>query len=382
MRVYAEDIPFVRENAQMSQSNLPLILAVDDEPANLALLERLLKSQYRIMSVNSGQGALDMLVQAPFDLVLLDIMMPGMNGLEVLENIRRTSSTSDLPVILISALTEIRDITYGLELGANDYITKPIDLDVTQARVQTQISLKLLQDERKAAIVRLEEAQEMKNRFVRMASHDLKGPLMSLRMIFSLLPRKIELDPGIQELMDAADSTLDTMHMVIKDFLDTAALQSSEMDLHLGQLSVEQMVNELVTEHSINSNRKNIGLSLGEVSGSIYADAARFRQALGNLISNAIKYSPPDTTVQIWSECTPDTVQIFVADQGPGIPLEEQGRLFTEFGKLSPRPTGGEASTGLGLWIVKHLINLQHGQVGLISPPEGGSIFWIEMPAA
>jgi signal transduction histidine kinase len=366
----------------MNSNILPLILAVDDEPANLALLERLLKSQYRIMTVTGGQAALDMLAQAPFDLVLLDIMMPDMNGLQVLDVIRHNPSTADIPVILISALTEVRDITNGLEMGANDYISKPIDLDITQARVHTQISLKRLQDERKATIAKLEAAQEMKNRFVRMASHDLKSPLMSLRMIVALLPKKADLSPQMAELMDAAENSINTMQMVIEDFLDTAALQSDAQDIRLNSVKVGPVIRDLLVEHSVNSNRKNIALETDRIDGVIVADVFRFKQALGNLISNAIKYSPPDTTVRVWTECDSAHVQVFVADQGPGIPLEDQARLFTEYGKLSPRPTGGEASTGLGLWIVKHLIHLQHGQVGLISPPEGGSVFWIEIPSA
>ncbi|MBZ0289610.1 MAG: hybrid sensor histidine kinase/response regulator [Anaerolineae bacterium] len=364
-----------------NSDSLPLILTVDDEPANLVLLERLLKSQYRVMTVTDGQAALDMLAQAPFDLVLLDIMMPGMTGLQVLDVIRHNPQTADVPVILVSALTEVHDITNGLEMGANDYITKPIDLEITQARVHTQITLKLLQDERKATIAKLEAAQEMKNRFIRMASHDLKSPLMNLRLVMNLLSKGSDLSPQMQELMDAAETSLDTMKMVIQDFLDTAALQSDAQDIRLSPVQVEPVIRDLLLEHSVNSTRKNIALETGSTDGLLLADVFRFKQALGNLISNAIKYSPSDTTVRVWTECDRHRVQIFVADQGPGIPAQDHDRLFTEFGRLTPRPTGGEASTGLGLWIVKHLITLQRGQVGLIAPSAGGSIFWIDMPA-
>ncbi len=170
--------------------------------------------------------------------------------------------------------------------------------------------------------------------------------------------------------------------MVIKDFLDTAALQTGALDLHLEALPLEKAVHEIVAENKPNAMRKRITIQTDELVGVIWADAARFHQSLGNLVSNAVKYSPCDTTVTIWSECDDSAATVYVADQGPGIPITEQDRLFTQFGKLSPRPTGGEASTGLGLWIVKHLVNLQKGQVGLMSPPEGGSIFWIQMPLA
>jgi signal transduction histidine kinase len=118
------------------------------------------------------------------------------------------------------------------------------------------------------------------------------------------------------------------------------------------------------------------------IPGVICADRQRTTQVLNNLLSNAIKYSPRGSTVTIWAENSEQSVHILVADQGPGIPAEERSRLFTQFGKLTTRPTEGENSTGLGLWIVKHLVTLQNGQVGVECPPEGGSIFWIELPAA
>jgi two-component system, sensor histidine kinase and response regulator len=366
----------------MSSNNLPLILAVDDERANLNLLERLLKGRYRIMCVSSGQDALDMLVQAPFDLILLDIMMPDMGGMETLKRIRARVDTADTPVILISALSDAHDISHGLEAGANDYIIKPIDMDVTLARVQTQLALKQLQDERKHTISDLQAAQETKNRLLRIASHDLKGPIMNLRMVVGLLDRSVNNIPGGADLLEAAESSLDTMQMVIKDFLDTAALNMGAPDLKLEGVPLRLLIDELMTEHQVNALRKNITLQAQDIDGTVQADAARFHQVLGNLVSNAIKYSPPDSTVQVWTECDDISVSIYVADQGPGIPAADQDRLFTQFGKLTPRPTGGEDSTGLGLWIVKHLVNLQNGEVGYTPRPEGGSIFWVRMMTA
>src|SRR5580765_4894 len=133
----------------MDTNSLPTILAVDDEPANLLLLQRLLQREYRVICSPNGQTALAILAQTPIDVVLLDIMMPNMNGYQVLKSIRANADTSEIPVILVSAMSDAKDVAQGLEIGANDYIIKPIDPDVTGARIQTQMALKQLQDDRK-----------------------------------------------------------------------------------------------------------------------------------------------------------------------------------------------------------------------------------------
>lgn len=366
----------------MNTTQLPAILAVDDEPANLLLLQRLLQRTYRVVCAPNGQSALAMLAQMPFDLVLLDIMMPDMSGYEVLQHIRADAASADIPVILISALAEARDISQGLEIGANDYITKPIDPEVTIARVQTQMALKQLQDERKRAISELEAAQEMKDHLTRIASHDLKGPLMNVRMVASLLRKNEATIPNSGRWLDALDASLDTMQTVIEDFLDTASLYSTQLDATLIAVPVSTVVANLIKQYQVHAARKQIKLEVLDCTGHILADPARFAQALGNLISNAIKYSPFNSTVRIWTTYEDQRVYVCVADEGPGIPESERDKLFTQFGKLSTRPTDGEASTGLGLWIVRHVINLQGGETGVECPPEGGSVFWIQMPAA
>ncbi len=365
----------------MSQGNLPLMLAVDDERANLMLLERMFRREYRVFCVETAQEALDLLAQAPFDLVLLDIMMPDVDGLTTLKHIRANPKTEDVPVILISALSSSTDITRGFEIGANDYVTKPIDMEVTRARVRTQITLKKLLDERKQTISELRTAQEMKDRLLRMASHDLKGPLNNIRAASMLLNDDISCVREGETLLEAIETSADKMENVIKDFLDTAALQTGILDLRLECQVLEPLIKNVLAENRASSARKNIALETLDLDGEVLADRARFQQVLGNLVSNAIKYSPPDTTVKLWTETHADSVTIFVGDQGLGIPESDFNRLFTQFGKLTPRPTAGESSTGLGLWIVKHLVTLQNGEVGLISPEAGGSTFWIKLPA-
>jgi two-component system, sensor histidine kinase and response regulator len=362
-------------------SKLSSILIVDDEKTNVTILDRLFRSEYRTVTALNGWEALNLLQSETFDLVLLDIMMPDISGLEVLRAIRNNLPTAELPVILISARMDENDIVEGLTIGANDYITKPFRLAELRARARTQLTLKHLQDESKDTINELRAAHEMKDRFFRIASHDLKGPISNLRLVHYLARKRISEDEQALELINTADANLDNMQSVINEFLDMAALQSGKIDLRMEEVMVEPVLNDLLRQYHLNALKKEITVET-HIEGVVYADAARLGQAFGNLLSNALKYSPRESTITIWTEMSNDCVRICIGDQGPGIPEGERDRLFTQFGKLSTRPTEGESSTGLGLWIAKHLTILQGGEIGVDTPVVGGSIFWIEMPAA
>lgn len=360
----------------------PHILIADDEFSNRLLLQRVLMKGHRITEAEDGRQALALLQQETFDLVLLDIMMPGMSGLDVLQHIRSTHETVDLPVILISALSQNADMVRGLQIGANDYIVKPFDLEVISARIETQLQLKKAADIQKQAIAELEAAQKLKDRLFRIASHDLKSPLNNIGLVEGILRESVGDNPLVAEMLDMMHLTLVQMNSVIEEFLDMAACQSGMLDIHLAPVSVEQVVSEVMLNFQVSAVEKHIALNIGNLPGTIYADRARVAQILGNLVSNALKYSPSATTVSVWSEVIGDQVRISIADEGPGIPANERSKLFTEFGKLSNRPTGNETSTGLGLWIVKHMVTLQNGTIDVDCPPDGGSIFWVELPAA
>ncbi len=362
-------------------ANTPSVLIVDDEASNIAILDRLFRDTYRTVTVNNGQGALDLLANDSFDLVLLDIMMPLISGLDVVKSMRQDPRTAELPVILISARMDENDIVEGLTIGANDYITKPFRLAELRARVRTQLTLKRLQDERRETINELREAHDMKDRFLRIASHDLKGPISNLRLVHYLIRQQIDEESRLFDLVTTADSNLTTMQNVINEFLDLAALQSGKIDLRLENVTIESVVADLLQQYRLNALKKDITV-VSNVTGIVNADKARLTQALGNLLSNALKYSPHTSTITLSTETHDDHLRICVADEGPGIPEAERSRLFTQFGKLTARPTDGESSTGLGLWIAKHLTEIQGGAIGVNTPETGGSVFWIELVAA
>jgi two-component system, sensor histidine kinase and response regulator len=357
------------------------LLVVDDDRINRELLTHLFERDYEISTASGGKEALQMLKdKTDIDLVMLDIMMPNMSGIEVLTEIRETPETHDLPVILISAMANTRDVVNGLRLGANDYITKPVDVSVVVARVKTQLTVKRLLDERKETIVELEKAETLRAQLFRIASHDLKTPLNNISMAEHLLRKTITSTKDTDQMLDTIKLTIDSMSGIITNFLDMVELQAGHIDIKLKPIDLTDVVYNVLTQYEISASKKTIKLVMGEVKGWVTADAARLVQVVSNLVSNAIKYSPSDTKVDVYTKTKDGKGYLYIKDEGPGIPESERDQLFTEFGKLSTIPTAGESSTGLGLWIVKHLTSLQHGSVGVEFPETGGSIFWVALP--
>ncbi len=357
------------------------IFVVDDDPMILTYLEHALIPFYHVTCEESGPAALEILHEQHFDLIVTDIQMPVVSGMDLLAYVRQTEAIEDTPVILVSGMSDTRDVVRGLELGASDYITKPFDRKLALARIHTQLTLKRLMDEQKQAIEELERVQSMRDRFFHMASHDLKNPMNNIRLAQYVLREMFGADPEANVLLENIELSLRAMNDIIHDFLDNAALQSHALDLHIEPLVIEDALWDVIYQYNMSAEKKDINLSVLDSAGVIAADPQRFTQIVSNYLSNAIKYSPFGTQVSIWTEPSETTVRVLVRDQGPGIPVEERALLFSEFSKLSTKPTDGEGRTGLGLWIVSQLVELQGGTVGAEFPPEGGSIFWFELPA-
>jgi two-component system, sensor histidine kinase and response regulator len=361
----------------------PQLLVVDDEAVNVQLISRIFQRTCEIDSAENGHEALQKLSQNTYDVVLLDIMMPQLSGLDVLRSIRASSDLSELPVVLISAVDEKSEVARGIRLGANDYITKPVDMDIVQARVSTQIKIKQLRDERARMIAQLQAANEMKARMMQVASHDLKTPLNNLQMLTQLMRRQNEENPRLIKLLNMQQDSLDAMLRVVLDFLDSS-ISSSQIHVNLRPLDCVSIVRQVLNQYSVAAHNKQISLEHDVITGVVIADDNRLLQVLGNLVSNAIKYSPKGGTVQVSTENKARHWRLTVRDSGAGVLEAEQEFLFKPFSKheISTQPTDGESSTGLGLWIVHEMMRLQAGTVGMYNHPEGGACFWIELPLA
>src|SRR5258708_5055842 len=221
----------------MNNSAQGKLLVVDDNEMNRDMLSRrLTREGYTVLVAEDGQQALDMIKDQKFDLIVLDIMMPGLSGFEMLPIIRETHSLADLPIIMATAKDESVDIVEGLKLGANDYVTKPIDFPVLLARLQIHLKLKAL--------------AQLKDEFLRIASHELKNPLSTILMSAHIVRDKVP--PGT-EMPEQLDNMLtfivrrgDEMQRIIRDFLDFQAMEDGNLALELKMRSVNDMSRHIV----------------------------------------------------------------------------------------------------------------------------------------
>lgn len=352
----------------------PTILISFHEHNTRTLFKKLLDRVGNVTTVTTSSETLAQLAEETYDVVILD------NDLELL--IAARALDPFVPIMVVSPSTDHASAVSALQHGANDHITWPFDAEVIRARVRCQIDLRQRLMKQQHALSQLKLAYENKDRFLRIATHDLKNPLNNIQLAQFLLRRIVGDNPQALEALDTVDLAVNSMNQLIVDFLDTAALESGKTELSLEAVIMEDVLWDVVARYSAAANQKNITLLMGETGGIALADQSRLIQIFSNLVSNAIKYSPPDQFVTVASTQSNDQVRITITDEGPGILETERASLFEPFGRLSARPTGGEDSTGLGLWIVKELVALHGGQVGVDCPAEGGSVFWVELPAA
>ncbi|MDX2077125.1 MAG: HAMP domain-containing sensor histidine kinase [bacterium] len=294
-----------------------------------------------------------------------------------IQDIRKLDGWAHIP--LIPCLKESAETVF-FQAGATDCWVYPIALDVMIERLKHHIQIAKKLNHYHQALTQYRKAYTDQSHLIEIATHDIQHPINDLLMIEALLQQYGETSPPMQDLLKDMNHALDAMQETLTDFL-TALHLRGQMQFKLEVSPVAGVLLDIGLKYAMRASAKKIEVLVGQTQGTIYADTRRVTQIVENLVSNAVKYSPPDKEVHIWSMVAPEGTYINVRDWGAGIPLEERNRLFSEFGKLSTRPTGNENSVGLGLWVVKTLAEAMNGEVGAKFPLEGGSIFWVRLPS-
>lgn len=360
------------------------ILLVDDTPANIDVLRKTLEPEgYNLSFAPNGAIALKLAVHNQPDLILLDVMMPELDGFETCRELKKNEKTRDIPVIFITAKTETEDIVNGFSLGGVDYIAKPFRQEEVCARVKTHLQLMHTRRQLEKKNEALRELNALKNQFLGMAAHDLRNPLSSICGFAKMIKEeKGELQDGqMDEFLDIIYSSGHRMQALVNNFLDISVIESGQLKLDIRPQSLKKLIEERIRIFTFHANRKQIALSesLPETP-PIRFDYNHLSQVIDNLVWNAIKFSPKNSGIHVSMEDNGGEVKVSVKDEGPGISMEDQVKLFGAFQKLGAKATDGEKSVGLGLVIVKKIIEAHGGRIEVKSEPGSGATFSFSIP--
>lgn len=355
------------------------ILVVDDQPTNIQLLGAVLgRLGHEIIPASDGPTAFKRLALRVPDLILLDLLMPGMNGCEVCRRLKAEPNWMDIPVIFLSAADDKGLIVQALNSGGVDYVTKPFNQAELISRVRTQLALKSARDE-------LKQLAEDKDELLGILAHDLKSHLggmqMSARLLHTRIDRLENPDPRAAQLAENLQHTSGQLLAFVKEFLANAAADYS-VTLKPIVLSLTDVAAAAVQQFRDVAAQKKLKIETDFPTQDLpaFADPSALEQVLDNLLSNAVKFSPPGKSVRVSARRRDDYSECVIQDQGPGFTAEDRARMFRRYGRLSARPTGNEPSTGLGLSIVRKLVVAMNGELACESSPGNGAAFTIRMP--
>ncbi|HEV2129903.1 MAG TPA: response regulator [Longimicrobiaceae bacterium] len=367
----------------------PLILVVDDNPLNVEPLCDLLEAMgYRVAEAYNGAEALQAVQESPPDLILLDIMMPGMNGFEVCRRLKADPRSAKIPVVFVTALADTEDKVAGIDAGGDDFLTKPFNRPLLLARIRSLLRLKAANDELESSYRKLQALERMKDDLMKMIVHDLKSPLSA---ILATLEMTLDRDLGAltaeQERMLAdAFRRGDEMVQLVDDLLEMSQLEDSRVALQLAELDAADLLQEVAAEWSVRTDQVGASLAVEEAPALRFAgDQHLLRRVFSNLIGNALKHAGDGVQIRCRARAEPfdgrEGVHFTVSDNGVGIPEEYHEMIFRKFASARRWETESAfRSSGLGLTFCKLAVEAHGGHIWVQSRPGEGSAFHFVLP--
>jgi two-component system sensor histidine kinase/response regulator len=380
------DSNFVMSFAESSRK--PRLLAVDDTVDNLILLQAILEDEgYDIQTVTDGPSALRQVADHPPDLILLDVMMPGMDGYEVTRRIRQDRTLSFIPIVLITAHDE-SNLVEGLDLGADDFVRKPVNPDELLARVRSLLRLKRSMDRQR------EMAQQQED-FVMRLTHDLRTPLVAADRMLHLFQQEA-FCPISQDMQDAIAVMIrsnDNLLQMVNTLLEVYRYDAGFKTLTFSLCNVGDIIQDVMGELQPLADEKRLRLvfdrsyPLGQQGAMVRGDRLELRRVFTNLIGNALKFTPQgQVTVVLAEHRMPGLepggnypahwITVDVQDTGPGISAADQQLIFERF----RQGKGKRSGSGLGLYLTRRILEAHQGQISVTSELGYGSVFTVRLP--
>ncbi len=361
------------------------ILIVDDLPKNIQLLGSILREKgFDIAFAKSGKEALKRVENNDFDLILLDIMMPGMDGFEVCKSLKDNDKTSDIPIIFLTAKNDTESTVKGFELGAVDYVTKPFNAIELLARVNTHLELKNKTKELVDTNQRLIELNSTKDKFFSIIAHDIRNPLVSFKGLTELLTKNYNdfTEEERLKFIHSMKNSAKHLYNLFENLLEWSRIQTNRTKFSPAPFNVNPIIEQVVTLMELSAQSKKIKVvnDLPKKDIEAFGDKQMFATILRNLVTNAIKFTPGNGEITISTIPGEEYVELSVKDNGVGIPNEDQSKLFRIDQHISKPGTKDEKGTGLGLILCKELVEKNSGQIWLESEEKKGSSFYFTFP--
>ena len=355
-----------------------IVLVIDDQPVNLKLMGLLLDDAgYEVVSALSGEQGLACAAAQRPNLILLDMLMPQMDGFEVCELLKQDPSLAAIPVIFVTAAQNRELLVRAFRSGAVDYVVKPFVPEELLARVGTHLALKLIQD-------RLERIAREREDLVNLVAHDLKNPLSSM-LFTSRMAQDVQVDEAqLRRLLGLVGTSATEALEFIRVYLEQRA-SGAARTMTFSAVPLSGIVDAVIESEQPRALASGMHLQVGPIdpAASVRAEPIALRNALRNLISNAMKYATSGGEAQLRvNRGAPGFWQLSVLDRGPGIPRDKRQQLFKRFIRLAEHDPSNGLSSGLGLAITKQAVEEFGGHLWYEDRPGGGAIFTIELPEA
>ena len=381
-------------NCDASSSEPNTILLVDDVPTNLGILVQSLSAAgYKVRVAQDGESAIAQIPYAKPDLILLDVTMPGIDGFETCRRLKLEPTTQTIPVIFMTALSEVFDKVQGFQAGGVDYITKPFEIDEVLVRIRTHLAIQNLQNQLlaqnhqlQAEIRERQKAQESVQVFLHAVSHDLRNPVTGGLMVLKSLRDEAEAHNGAalvgKSVLDRMIQSHDRQLALINSLLETHANEVGGVNLQPQPCQFGEFLAELEAnwEPMLRHNEATLHTHIPARLPHLHVDPNQLYRVYENLLANALKHNPPGLTITLTatldtpSQCVRCTVQ----DDGNGISPEQCATMFDLYkrGEQARRHVG----LGLGLYLCRQIITAHGGQIGVESTVGHGTTFWFTLP--
>lgn len=385
--------PFVLGAGEVPVPSCSRILLADDNADMRDYLKHLLQPYYKVEAVTDGVTALAAIRRQIPDLVLSDIMMPKMDGLQLLYELRTDSNTKEIPIILLSARAGEESRVEGLEMGADDYLVKPFSAKELLARVKANLELSRLRQDalvqraerirEQTARIEAEAANRMKDEFLQVLSHEIRTPLNAMLGWVKMLSQGKLDSIGIARALETIERNAKAQAKLVDDLLDVSRIIRGQLRLEKCPVSLISVITEAIETLKPRAEAKEITIkfTLETTTCCVLGDANRLQQVVSNLLDNAIKFTPSQGRVEVKLQNTPTDVLLMVEDTGIGIKADVLPYIFDRFRQADSSTTRTYGGLGLGLAIVKHLVEMHDGTIQAQSLGLGqGATFNVRFP--